>query len=209
MNKSVFLYNIKDSNLFIEKIQEYIETKTFHDGLRGNRLDLSIKKRKDLFINDEPILHMIDNYIFDNMYSNITEHFGDIKYREKWKIGKYYGDVQGFYGTHQDTGGDTDYRRMSMIFCLSEKDKYEGGELIFDDLNIKIKLDKAEIVLFDSSLLHHVSPVTSGICIILIGFMFGDKGYEIKKKINKETNISQDIKNYIPLLDNIKITYNN
>lgn len=143
------------------------------------------------------------------MYDNIKQHFGDIKYREHWKIGKYYGDSEGFYGAHRDTTGDTKYRKMSIVCSLTDPSEYEGGELRFDELNIVIKLQKGQVVLFDSSMLHRVTPVTYGLRTVLIGFMFDDIGCQIKHDISQYSNFSTYIQNYIPLLDNITLTYNN
>ncbi len=208
MNTSIFLYDNVGTDEFINTISTYIQNKEFHDGQVGNHVNLNQKRRKDLFIKEPSMLRKIDNYIFDNTYDNMKQHFGDIKYREHWKIGKYYGDSEGFYGAHTDTSGDTKYRKMSMICSLTDPSEYEGGELCFDELNIVIKLKRGQLVLFDSSLLHRVSKVTSGIRTVLIGFMFGDDGCEIKRAISQYTNFSAYMQNYVPLLDNIKLVYN-
>ncbi len=209
MNKSIFVYDNIGNEEFITNILAYIEHKEFHDGLVGNRVDINQKKRKDLFIKEPSMLRFIDNYIFDNMYVNIKEHFGDIKYREHWKIGKYYGNEDGFYNAHRDTTGDTKYRTMSMICSLSDPSEYVGGELCFDELGEVIKLKKGQLVIFDSSLLHRVTPVTYGIRIVLIGFMFDEIGKQIKQAISQVPNFNMYISNYIPLLDNITIDYTN
>ena len=208
MNTSVFVYDNFGSDEFIEKVLNYVADKDFHDGQVGNRVDVQQKKRRDYFIKEPSVLRTIDNYLFDGMYHNIKQHFGDIKYREHWKIGKYYGDIEGFYGAHRDTTGDTRYRKMSMICSLTDPSEYDGGELRFDELDIVVKLQKGQLVLFDSSLLHRVTPVTSGIRTVLIGFMFDDIGREIKKAIAQVANFDSYISHYIPLLDNIKLDYN-
>lgn len=207
MNKSVFVYDNFGSDDFIENVLNYISDKDFHDGQVGNRVDINQKKRQDYFIREPSMLRKIDNYVFDGIYNNIKQHFGDIKYREHWKIGRYYGNVDGFYGAHRDTTGDTRYRKMSMICSLTDPSEYEGGELRFDELDIVIKLNKGQLVLFDSSHLHRVTPVTSGIRTVLIGFMFDDIGREIKRVLAQAVNFEQYISHYIPLLDNIKLDY--
>jgi hypothetical protein len=209
MDTSIFLYDDIGTDEFVDDILTYIQDKEFHDGQVGNRVDIKQKKRKDFFINECPTLRMIDNFYFDNMYDKIKTHFGDIKYREAWKIGKYYGDQEAFYQSHRDTTGDTKYRKMSTICSLTDPDEYEGGCLVFDELGLEFKLKKGQVIIFDSSLLHRVTPVTSGIRTVLIGFMFGDEGCQIKHYISQYSNFSTYIEKYIPILDNIILTYNN
>jgi len=48
----------------------------------------------------------------------------------------------------------------SMTLFLTEPDEYEGGELLFD--NEKVKLPAGCMVLYESSKVHSVSPVTAG-----------------------------------------------
>jgi len=209
MDTSIFLYDMNDSDIFNKNILTHINGKAFHDGQVGNHVNLKLKKRKDYFINENPTLRMIDNYIFDNMYEDIKANFGDIKYREHWKIGMYYGDLEGFYEAHKDNTGATSYRTMSLVYSLTDPDEYEGGVLMFNELGLEFKLKKGQLILFDSSLLHRVTPVTSGIRTVLIGFMFGEEGCQIKHKISQYHIFSNYIQNYIPILDNINITYDN
>jgi predicted 2-oxoglutarate/Fe(II)-dependent dioxygenase YbiX/predicted esterase YcpF (UPF0227 family) len=208
MNTSIFTYQDFGDDDFIDNVLLSVKDKEFHDGKVGNHVDTRQKKRKDYFIKDPHTLRMVDNYIFDKMHTKFQKHFGDIKYREHWKIGKYYGNCEGFYAAHRDTIGDTKYRKMSMICSLTDPSEYEGGELCFDELDITIKLKKGELVIFDSSLLHRVTPITSGIRTVLIGFMFDDIGKEIKRTIAQVPNFQSYISHYIPLLDNIKLEYN-
>lgn len=200
----IFLYNDGLSTEQIDYIVENTNEREFHDGQIGNRINMEKKRRKDFFVKEPKLLRYIDNAIFDNMYHNITANFGEIKYRETWKIGKYYGDNEGFYSPHTDTAGDTNYRTMSMICSMSDPEDYEGGELCFDDLNICYKFKKGQIVLFDSSLMHHVNPVTKGLRVVIIGFMFNDVGLQVKRSSGRTPF---NVMNYMPLLDKVKISY--
>lgn len=208
MNKSIFLYDNIGSPDFISKILEHVNKKKFHDGQVGNRINTKQKKRRDLFVTSPQMLRYIDNIIFDEVYDNIKLNFGDIKYREKWKIGKYYGNQEGFYNSHRDTTGSTCYRKMSVVYGLTDPSEYEGGSLVFDELGLEFKLKKGQIILFDSSQLHRVTKVTSGIRTVLVGFMFDEEGCQIKKNISQQANFTNYISKYIPLLDNITLNYN-
>lgn len=207
MTESIFLYDNIGSDEFINKVLEYSNTESFHDGQVGNHVDVKQKKRKDLFVKNTHMLRYIDNTIFDSVYDNIKTNFGDIKYREQWKIGKYYGDQEGFYNAHRDTTGNTAYRKMSMVCSLTDPSEYEGGTLLFDELDKEFKLEKGQLILFDSSLLHRVTKVTSGIRTVLVGFMFDNEGCQIKKAITPRVDFTNYISNYIPILDNITLNY--
>src|SRR6201985_3437324 len=76
-----------------------------------------------------------------------------------------------FFGEHVDNciRGDrlTGLRirtDLSVTLFLSEPDEYEGGELVIDDYygSHKVKLPAGHLVLYPSTSLHMVTPVTNG-----------------------------------------------
>jgi PKHD-type hydroxylase len=77
-----------------------------------------------------------------------------------------------FFGEHVDNcvRGDplTGLRirtDLSVTLFLSEPDQYDGGELVIDDYqgSPPIKLPAGHLVLYPSTSLHHVTPVTRGV----------------------------------------------
>lgn len=87
---------------------------------------------------------------------------------EKLQVLKY--TPGGFYKPHQDAfENDPNMRMHTCIIALN--DDYEGGETEFPNLNKKYKLNKGDMLLFDttndwgwitSAALHAGKPVTSG-----------------------------------------------
>lgn len=84
----------------------------------------------------------------------------------------------GHYGTHVDSAIMRDNQRgltirsdLSATVFLSDPDEYEGGELIIEqEFGAQgVKLAAGDMVLYPSSSLHQVAPVTSGqrVCAIL------------------------------------------
>lgn len=84
----------------------------------------------------------------------------------------------GHYGTHVDSAimrdndlGLTIRSDLSATVFLSEPDEYEGGELVIEEQYGAqgVKLSAGDMVLYPSSSLHQVAPVTSGqrICAIM------------------------------------------
>jgi PKHD-type hydroxylase len=53
---------------------------------------------------------------------------------------------------------------LSMTLFFSEADEYEGGELVVEDTYgvHKVKLEAGSMILYPSTSLHHVTPVTKG-----------------------------------------------
>lgn len=84
----------------------------------------------------------------------------------------------GHYGTHVDSALMRDNARgltlrsdMSATVFLSDPDSYEGGELVIEtEFGAQgVKLAAGDMVLYPSSSLHQVTPVTAGerVCAIL------------------------------------------
>ena len=201
MNYKVY-ENLFDDE-FVNMLLDYSNNNTYLDGKVGNRVDTKQKIRKDLFISNNYLLKQIDNKIYDNIYDDVLKNFNiNIKFREKWKFGLYKSEEKGFYQAHRDDILTTKYRKLSMTIALSDPDSYDGGYFNFPELNKSFKLKKGSAIIFKSSILHEVKEVTKGERCILASFMFDSEGKKIKDEINPV-----NIKNFIPILDNVKINY--
>lgn len=78
------------------------------------------------------------------------------------------------YGTHVDdalmTGRRTD---LSFTLFLSEPADYAGGELVIEDTleDRSIRLPAGDVILYPSSTLHRVEPVTRGARLAVVGWV--------------------------------------
>jgi len=78
------------------------------------------------------------------------------------------------YGRHIDnpymSSGRSD---LSFTISLTNKDFYEGGELIIETMNKeeKFKLNPGEIILYPSSYLHEVNEVNNGERLVCVGWI--------------------------------------
>ena len=78
------------------------------------------------------------------------------------------------YGRHIDNPfmpyGRSD---LSFTICLSNKKKYQGGELIIEDLNgeKEFKLNEGEIIIYPSTQLHSVKEVKEGERLVCVGWI--------------------------------------
>ncbi|RYF64794.1 MAG: Fe2+-dependent dioxygenase, partial [Comamonadaceae bacterium] len=82
-----------------------------------------------------------------------------------------YGDGANFYGRHVDSAvmhskADNAWVRsdLSCTLFLTPPDEYDGGELVATEAwgDKRIKLPAGDMILYPSSTVHQVSPVTRG-----------------------------------------------
>ena len=86
-----------------------------------------------------------------------------------------------FYNKHVDFNGNPDTkshtRKLSMSVQLSDKNSYEGGDLIIyygGEQYIAPKV-KGTVIVFDSRLTHEVTPITKAERYSLVKWFHGDK----------------------------------
>ena len=78
------------------------------------------------------------------------------------------------YGRHIDNAYMSSGRAdLSFTIFLSEKNEYEGGELLIENLNFenKFKLNSGEIIIYPSTSLHSVQKVISGERLAFVGWI--------------------------------------
>ena len=78
------------------------------------------------------------------------------------------------YGLHIDNPFmSTGRADLSFTIFLNNKEKYEGGELIIENINSELmfKLNAGEIIIYPSTYLHQVREITEGERIVCIGWI--------------------------------------
>jgi len=149
------------------------------DGTIVSRNDPEVRKTSIHFIKDK-----------DNKVNKLVWHFlreankiqfnYDLTYFQPIQFGEYKDG--GFYGWHQDDGGDAidepnEIRKLTAVLVVSNPDTFEGGELQFyngdrpmedmgeitaGQITNDIK-SQGSVVVFDSRDWHRVTPVTKGV----------------------------------------------
>lgn len=171
----------------------------------GNRVTKEKKIRKDVFFSQSESID-IDPMIYNKIKQIVQKKFNiELNYRETYKIGTYYGDEKGFYIPHTDTQGGYQHRKISVVICLSKKDKYKGGIFKLVNLKKKAKFDIGDAIIFDSRHLHGVEPVTKGKRQVLISFMWDEQGEKVRQKNNPTISYSR----YLPKIYNYDFLNNN
>ena len=94
-----------------------------------------------------------------------------------------------FYKKHMDFGPNrnnaTFTRKLSLTLQLSDSDEYEGGDLVLNSEGLDVNGEdtftftraKGSIIVFDSKVIHQVTPVTSGIRYSLVKWAHGEKPF--------------------------------
>lgn len=82
-------------------------------------------------------------------------------------------NVGGHYNLHTDIDIPLNgtQRKLSLILMLSNKDEYEGGNLVLE--NKHVKLNMGDMIIFHSKHVHGVKPVTAGIRKTLVMWVSG------------------------------------
>jgi PKHD-type hydroxylase len=81
------------------------------------------------------------------------------------------------YGRHIDNAlmGNQDFLRsdISLTLFLSPPSTYEGGELVIEstDAEQAYKLEAGSVIVYPSSTLHRVEPVTEGVRLVAVAWV--------------------------------------
>lgn len=95
-----------------------------------------------------------------------------IDFIEYYEVKKY--TVGDFFESHRDNYFTLDSkidRKINLILQLSEKNDYEGGDLLIGSHTVS--RNKGTVILFPATYMHEVTKVTSGTRYSLIGHAWG------------------------------------
>ena len=173
---------------FIQKVENYIKTQKLIPGGIANtheKVDLKDDVRRS------QIHWMADEKYKDDLaplYGELTAKLREVNSRhwnwiiDSWdafQYSEYDESYKGHYDWHIDytmkTPDQPLSRKISFSLGISEKDEYEGGELMtkMNTNENSYKLDKGELFLFPSWMLHKVTPVTKGKRRVIVGWGLG------------------------------------
>lgn len=163
-------------------VKQVASAGSFIESKRGKRVNTKAKIRDDYFFQTDEC-PPLDSYLFSSVVSIAKDYYGcELGFRERWKIGHYAGEKQGFYIPHTDTAGGMQHRIISCVVMLSSPDEYTGGELVFPNHDKELKLSQFSAAIFPSGILHGVKPVLSGTRQTLLSFMWSISNMQIMPK---------------------------
>ena len=167
----------------LKQVERYVEKKrhAWFGADNGNEL---IRKSKGCYLVDEetdsvPTTLTTVYQELSNIIRDVNERYWRYNIRG-WESMQYFNyDVGDHFTWHIDTEPtpqkDTQ-RKISFSLGISHAHEYEGGELevLMGGHNpLKVKLRKNDMIIFNSFLLHRVTPITKGTRKTLVGFVHG------------------------------------
>lgn len=159
------------------------------DGQTISVTDHSFKKRRDINLSeyDPALLQQVNDQIIQRVKPEIEKVFQfSITRFERHLVACYDGKTQGFFNRHRDnTTKGTAHRRFAMSLNLNTGE-YEGGCLWFPEYGRQLyRPEVGEAVIFSCSLLHEVTPVTSGQRFALLSFFYNDEDAKLRERNRK------------------------
>lgn len=154
------------------------------DGKTVEILDPDFKKRRDINLADSPLLGEVNQRVIRRIKPEVAKAFQfEITRFERHLVACYDATDQGFFNRHCDnTTKGTAHRRFAMTLNLNPAE-YVGGDLRFPEYGRQLyRTNQGEAIIFSSSLLHEVTPVTSGQRYALLSFFYGDEDAAIRER---------------------------
>ncbi|HVC36921.1 MAG TPA: 2OG-Fe(II) oxygenase [Gammaproteobacteria bacterium] len=136
----------------------------------------TVKMRRDVYIKNGAWLERIKGVLVKRVLPEIKRCFNyQVTQHEVFKLVCYDASTGGYFRPHRDNESrDTQHRRFAMTLNLNTGD-YSGGQLRYPEFSPDYyEPERGGAVVFSSSLLHEVTPVTAGRRYVLLGFFFGD-----------------------------------
>jgi peroxiredoxin/predicted 2-oxoglutarate/Fe(II)-dependent dioxygenase YbiX len=159
------------------------------DGKTVHVTDYSFKKRRDFNLaeHDPVLLQKVNDLVIDRVKPEIKKVFQfNVTRFERHVVACYEGKNGGFFNRHRDnTTKGTAHRRFAMTVNLNTGE-YDGGCLWFPEYGRQLyRPDVGEAVIFSCSLLHEVTPVTSGRRFALLSFFYDDEDAQLRQRNRK------------------------
>jgi peroxiredoxin len=152
-------------------------------GQTVQHIDPFMKRRSDVFIEDEPLLEALRSRLEARLFPMIQRALGwRPQHIERYLISRYGEEDQGFFSRHRDdvTAG-TAHRKFAVSLNLN--DGYEGGDLVFPEFGPRTYRPPAGgATVFCCSLLHEATPVTKGERFVFVPFLYDDEGARLRQR---------------------------
>lgn len=177
----------------IQQIKNSLKQGEFDDGrITAGLYAKTVKQNLQWFSDDEKMQALSDFII---MALSRHEKFHALTYAKKIHppfISKSRNG--GHYGSHVDDalmiGSDVVRSDISCTTSLSDKSDYDGGELVMDIMGqqARFKLKAGQSIIYPSTTLHHVTPVTEGERLVAVtwiqSFIRGHEQRELLYDLN-------------------------
>lgn len=150
-------------------------------GFESARNDHSIRKSEVRWLNARTEKAIVESIWHYANRSNRDSFDVDLRYINDIQFTKYIGNPEapGKYDWHHDVDWMEEksyHRKLSLVYQLTDRSEYEGGEFQFEETLPQLPedaLEKGSIIVFPSFHRHRVTPVTSGVRHSLVTWVEG------------------------------------
>ncbi len=146
-------------------------------------LNPSLKRRRDVLVEDEALRLAVRNRLQNRLFPMIKRAWGwQASEIERDLIACYDAADKGFFSAHRDdaTAG-TAHRRFAVTINLNAE-AYQGGELRFPEFGSRLyKPPTGGAVVFGCTLLHEARPVTRGVRYAFVPFLYDEAGARLRR----------------------------
>lgn len=173
------------SNEEVEKVHKYSEKLTFEPGTTHGGMgpspvegEVAIRSCDVKWIDPSEEIHWLFKGIHEEItFVNSNYFHYDLLSTESLQY-TVYNENSSWYGQHNDVFPLAAlHRKISFTVQLSDDDEYEGGDLLIYPHSFKrphrAQRKKGSITIFQSNLIHEVTPVTKGVRKSLVGWFSG------------------------------------
>jgi len=152
---------VGDSDTPIEKLRKcHISWISVSEGDVTSFIAIGLKK----------IVKNVNNMIWKMDVNNEWET--DIQFTKYIGKGDHYDWHKDYYAEENLEDGIAE-RKISVVYCLSKKSDYDGGQFQIRTKNsgvYTVKFDYGDFIVFPSDKLHRVKPLSSGTRITMVGW---------------------------------------
>ena len=155
------------------------------DGKTVEIRDTRHKVRRDVILEDQAMIRQTQIRVQRRIAPEILKvHQFQATRMERYLVACYAAEERGHFRAHRDnTTRGTAHRRFAVSINLN--DGFEGGEIGFPEYGPKsFKLPTGTACVFSCSLLHQVSPVTSGKRYAFLPFLYDDDAAKLREANN-------------------------
>lgn len=152
----------------VNQLREQLDARTWIDGNQTSGVMASTRKRNQQLDKDDPVALQIGELIMARLLAHPLFVSAALPLQFYPPLFNRYqgGETFGYHidNAIRSTSEGMVRTDLSATLFLSEPDTYQGGELVIQDTygQQSIKLAAGSLVLYPSTSLHQVTPVTSG-----------------------------------------------
>lgn len=161
----------------LQEIARNAKTQAQVGGGGGGIVNPDIRRSNVSWVENNPDTFWIYKTLGEVASSLNADYFGFdlVGFGELLQFTKYEHGELGTYGWHQDFGGKSVSRKLSLVVQLTDPSQYEGGnlELLLSGSPTVMPKERGLITAFPSWTLHQVTPVTAGYRETIVAWISG------------------------------------